>query len=57
MYASVMHTSPVIHAVFQKIRHKMRDEIEFQKDMNRLQGVMEMLMTFAETHNGQQPTQ
>jgi hypothetical protein len=49
MYQSVAHSSPIIHAVFKKIRRKTREELEFQKEMQQLMGVMDMIMGYSET--------
>lgn len=49
MYSSVIHTSPRICALINRIRSKSQQELEFQKELHKLVGVMDMILGFTES--------
>lgn len=52
LYSDVIHSSPMIHQLFQKIRRKIRIELNFQKELEMIMGSMDMLMGFSESIKG-----
>lgn len=48
LYRSVAHTSPIITELLKKIRRKTREEINLQKELTQMVGVMDMMMQFSD---------
>jgi U3 small nucleolar RNA-associated protein 15 len=49
-YTPLILKCPVLYEIFRKIRRKTRTELELQKEMHNLMGLMDMILGFSETN-------